>query len=315
MRVYVCDKSSLEFWRSNYAAEHELQPLREQSLRSSTGNAREIIPFETWRFGISDNPIHVLVDTRAKRGTKKRVVVHLGTSDMPKGSFCMLEKDLYVASPELCFLQAARWLSLSELVKLGFEFCGSYALSESDIRGFVRRDPLTCAKQLRLYLARMKGSNCVVKAQRAARLVADNSASPMETATAMLLTMPCRYGGYGLPAALLNHRINLEEESQRMASRRYFECDLFWPNAKVAVEYDSDQYHTHIERINADAIRRDVLAYNGITVITVTNNRIKSIEHFGEIAKLIAHALGHRIQLRSKDWPSKHAALRRSVMQ
>jgi very-short-patch-repair endonuclease len=132
----------------------------------------------------------------------------------------------------------------------------------------------------------------------------------METALSMMLTLPHMLGGYGIPAPKLNARILLAKTAKRNASRSYYVCDLFWPDYNLAVEYDSDEFHTGAERIANDSKRRNSLASVGITVITVTKRQIYSTTELAKTARLICGNLEKRLQLPIPGFNAKHRELR-----
>ena len=155
---------------------------------------------------------------------------------------------------------------------------------------------LTSKKAIMALTARLKGANGQKKACRALRYIADGSASPMETILFMLLTLPHSLGGYGLPPPVFNRRIGPRNAARQGFGKAYYKCDLFWPDADFAVEYDSDLYHTGADRIADDSDKRLDLAKNRITVITVTNRQIRDVNAFEGIAKLIAGRLNKQLR-------------------
>ena len=160
---------------------------------------------------------------------------------------------------------------------------------------------LTSTKAITTLTARMEGVNGRKKASRALRYIANGSGSPMETILFMLLTLPHKLGGYGLPAPELNWRIDTVDsaKSKSRTGKNYYVCDLFWPDADIAVEYDSDFYHTGADRLAKDSRKRLALAEQGITVITVTSGQVRNPIEFERIAKLIAENLQKRLQYRN----------------
>ena len=157
---------------------------------------------------------------------------------------------------------------------------------------------LTTIKAIKAFTARMEGVSGQKKASRALRYIADGSGSPMETILFMLLTLPNSLGGYGLPAPELNKRINKGNAAKNRPGNEYYVCDLFWPEARIAIEYDSNLYHTGADRIARDAKKRFDYDALDITPITVTNGQVRDEIEFEGIAKLVARRL-HR-QLRCK---------------
>jgi hypothetical protein len=207
-------------------------------------------------------------------------------------------------------------LNLINLIQLGFELCGTYSLpahsepyvaktQESLDKGFVSCEALTNVKKLAGLISKLSGIHGHKRAMRALQFVADNSASPMETKLTMFLTLPYRLGGYGLPMPLLNPRI--EGSSYR--------CDLFWPKVKLAVEYDSDQFHTGADRIARDSMRRNDLALLGITVVTVTRQQVRNSVRFRETATLLSKHLEKRLQFRDPVFSECHFALKALLIQ
>ena len=77
-----------------------------------------------------------------------------------------------------------------------------------------------------------------------------------------------------------------------MSGSAFFSCDLFWPDGGVAVEYDSDMFHTGSERIARDSERRNALSYLGISVVTVTRRQVMSAVGCDRIARLLEKHLG-----------------------
>lgn len=109
----------------------------------------------------------------------------------------------------------------------------------------------------------------------------------MEIATAMLLTLPRMYGGYGAQPCELNAQIVTE--------RGKFYGDLVWPKQRVIVEYDSDEFHLSSAKFSADSARRNALIKAGWTVIVITNKQIRSMEVMGRTANAVLRALGRRM--------------------
>lgn len=217
-------------------------------------------------------------------------------------------------SPEARFLFASCELDLLELVMLGYEFCGSYASSPEDPRGFVNRDPLTTVAKLQSAIARAEGQRGVKQARRALSCVKPHSASPGETGMAMLLSMPHMLGGLNLKGSYLNYEIRLGKRARAMFGKKSFRCDMYWPDHKLAVEYDSDLCHTGSDRIANDSKRRNALLFMGNTVITITRKQVNSFPEMNKTARIIADHLSMRLRPRTKDFHARQFALRAVVL-
>jgi len=250
-------------------------------------------------------PLDVAVKVPEARRESQITKPHVMSCHLPEGCFVEAGGGVFVSSPELCFFQMARELSLIRLIELGFEFCGTYSLAaEYTIRtnpvaakvGLNVRRSLTTKKKLLAFSSRIKGERGTAKALRALRYISDGSASPMETILVMFLSLPCKLGGYGLPMPELNARIDPVKAAKKSASKDYYFCDLYWPDANVPVEYDSDTHHTGAERIASDNKRRNSLTVAGVNVITVTNQLIRNRKELEKVAKQLAAITGKRLR-------------------
>jgi len=234
---------------------------------------------------------------------------------MPAGCFIEAESGFEVSSPEFCFLQMAGTLSLPRLIELGYELCGSYSLPvASDLklpeRGFYKRLPLTNIKKLTAFITSMSGFKGHKKATRALRYILEGSASPMETKLSMLLTLPYQLGGFGLPKPELNARIVPRKADRRITNKEFYICDLFWPDKGIAVEYNSNQFHTGSTHITDDAKKSNTLTAMGVLVIPVTAQQIFDNYEFERVARVIAKRLGKRLVYKNPGFAAAHDNLR-----
>lgn len=291
----------LRDWKSRQAATRRAERVIEQreKPRMSEGNRRPagcILPLSVL---VLDAPVRVQ--------TKALVASTWGTA-LPRTSFVDAGQGFLISTPEFCFLQMASRLSLAQLICLGFELCGTYALHANSPATY-RTASLTTVSKLRAFVDKVPNAHGRKKAARALRYVLDGSASPMETMLAMLLCLPHALGGYALPHPLLNQRIDINPSAKKAASKSYCVCDLYWPDARVAVEYDSDLEHTGAERIAKDSKRRNTLFANDVQVVTVTRAQACSGEELNRIANLLAHHLGKRLRYRDPGFTRQHLAL------
>ena len=313
MEWFVSHQSALEFWRSAEAKDAlALKRLRSKSL--------PIVTQKTKNLPIGDKcylsrPVHLIVGSGNARKVNRELVCHVDSRLFPNASFVQISPELIVSSPELCFVHLAAELSLIELVTLGFELCGTYRLDKSNTeRGFRDDLPLTSVAKLNSYLYKVPGMKGHKNAHKALHFITNGSASPMETILVMLLTLPKTFGGYGLPKPLLNHQINLPVVVSKTTGKTKYYCDLYWPDQKVDVEYDSDAYHATPEGVSRDAIRRNVLASIGVKVVTVSRIQIVSAIKLCEVAKLLSKLLRVRVGFSSSIFVSKHNRLRTQLL-
>lgn len=307
--------SALEYWRSNGPA-----LLRSfASRRSSTARARKALagPEKPMldefnrRPGGCSVPVHVLVGTRAARTETSRVVSHLWSGAVSDGAVALAGDNFLMSTPEFCFLQMASCARPLELVKLGFELCGTYSLQPASDSGAIYRSAsLTDASRLRSFIEKSAGAIGANRARTALRYVMDGSASPMETALAMMLCLPYRLGGYGIECPLLNHSIVLPPGESKKFGRTRFVFDMCWPEHGLACEYDSDMFHSGESELLRDARRRNALAELGYTVITVHRAQVTDAGAFNELARQLARLTGKRLCYKDPGFTRKHAELR-----
>lgn len=261
-------------------------------------------------------PLNILVANGSARKSTVGLKCHSATLEFPYCSFIRVEPGLVVCSPELCFMQMASELSFVELVTLAYELCGSYRLgnkSDPD-RGFRDDLPLTSTARLIEYATKAIGQKGRVKALRALAYTADNSASPMETILTLLLALPCKQGGYGFSLPRLNYPLDVPRKTKSSGDKPRYYCDLYWPDSKLAIEYDSDAYHAASDRIARDAIRRNALSLAGATVITVSRRQIQSTTEIHKIAVLLSKHQNRRLRLPLTEFTGRRATLRKQLL-
>lgn len=259
-------------------------------------------------------PLHFLVPNAAARTRRKNTYCHIAPKDLPESSLVRIGNDAYACCPELCFVLMATLMTPVQLIELGHELCGTYRLSPQGPARCKDRALLTSVDKLKVFLDTCEGLPGVKKARRALRYITPNSASPMETILIMLLCLPFNLGGYALPVPFQNYRIDFPKRSRNLCSKQYYVCDLYWPEAKLAIEYDSDEGHTGSLNITVDASKRNELLHLGITVITVTRLHLKNPEHVDRIARLVAKRLGNRYRDAERGNPEKRRQLRRELL-
>ena len=276
-------------------------------------DARELHKGNPWDLA---TPLHILVGEYNARKATKSLQCHIASRQFPNGSFIQVDSKLAVSSPELCFVQMASELSLIELIALGYEFCGSYRLEENNRQGRGFRDdlPLTSVAKLEAYLSRVAGLKGSKNARRALRYITDGSASPMESALTMMLTLPYKLGGYGLPMPLLNCPVQVTKDASKTTRKAKLYCDLYWPEEQVDVEYDSDAYHANPSRIAKDAIRRNALTSAGVTVITLSRMQINNTAELHRVAVDLSKLLGKRLVYKAQEFTLRHAKLRSQLL-
>lgn len=312
MELIICRQSALTLWR----ALGDYVPR----AASSRPNLHFVGPPDIERANLApllgylspDEPLDVLVGQSKDRRRHPRLKTHLWSLDLPKRSLAKFAPGLQLSSPEFVFLQMARDLAFYDLLKLGFELCGTYALAPDTPRGFISRNtPLTSAEKIIAFVDKCPKAKGAKTARKVARHIIDGSASPMETALAMILCLPHYYGGYAFPRPALNMPMTLElDDGETGRTRtRACRCDLFWSKKALAIEYDSDAEHLSTQKFGEDSIRRNDLVATNIAVITVTKGQVLNLNHWPKLAGHVSAGLGIKLRIRVDNHWSKQQAL------
>lgn len=256
-------------------------------------------------------PVQVLVGTSAARTTTAQVK-SFAWAEIPDKSIADAGEGFLVSTPEFCFLQLASRSTISQLIQVGYELCGTYALAE-DGPARQRKAPLTTTAKLEAFVDAASNARGRDKALRALRYLRNGSASPMETVLVMLLCLPYKLGGYGLEQPHLNFRVDVPASMRKLADRSYCKGDLCWPDKNLCIEYDSELHHADHDRRESDARRRSTLISLGYTVITVTPGQIADGGAFNRLAHQVAKLTGKRLRYEDPGFTHAHLALREEL--
>ena len=241
-----------------------------------------------------DRPLHILVSSAGGRVHSPRVRNHVWSTDLPEGAFYRLTDEVLLASPSFCLQQMAARSSLSAGASVGMEICGEYARSPRAPGGFHLRPPLATVPQLAEHFRDSHGYGAR-RAREALEFVVEGSRSPMETAVALLFTLPPRLGGCGLPAPILNCRIEIPPALQAALGKPYLRVDLCWPEWGIIFEYESYLWHRSKSQIDADNARNEGLRDLGWMVRSITAGMLANDAALGELVRQVMHRAGRLV--------------------
>lgn len=302
MNTFIGYNSALEYWKLH---DRDSRQAESQAAPNPTSIPNMDVLSKIAKHRIYGRPVHLVVSEKRNRRNNSSFTTHIESKHIKRGYFD-LGKGIYIARPELCLLQMAQSLSIPEIAEIGCELCGDYSIDplseESDL---LKLQPRTTAESIRLFGKRISGLKGCSNYRKAARFIADRSASPRETQLMLLLCLPTYLGGYGLPIPKFNEPID--------GGR--FRCDLFWPDAKLALEYDSDMFHTGAEKINRDSARRSSLEAQGIHVVSVTSRQVNNPAELDKLARIVSSKLGKRLRITMEDAPRRRALLRAGLLE
>lgn len=302
MKLVLSHISAIGYWRyaapkaSQYHDDRASERTRSAKLEDACGSWSTISSYPNIRHLIHSEKIHVLAGAHGTCRSGPHHVAHTCEHDLPQGSFVSLGHGVFVSSPELCFLHAAEVLGFNRLVAYGHEICGTYALQPEADRGFVTAKRLTSVAKLRAFISRFPDAYARAKALRALAWVADGAASPLETATGMILHLPMKYGGYGLPVHAFNRKVPLSKEARCLAGRMYCKLDLSWGDVKYDLEVQGK--YDHSNQLDSDSKRELALKHDGYRYDPITYAQITSPFDMAVIAKRVAREIGAE-----RHWP------------
>lgn len=289
MAIFIGHKTALAYWRThdrNWA-----QPISQAAPQEN--NSPYYSQMDTgilWKFGIDEKPVSILVSCKANMRKSQNLSPRIWSGKHLSRSFYKIAQGLYVSTPEATFLQLGKESSLIQLITIGYELCGSYGLSAQSDSGFLRREPRSNPQLIERYLEKCDGIHGVKAAKRASSYIAKGSASPMESLLSMLLCLPPSLGGFGLPRPELNFPIETNEGG--IVMRR---CDLYWPDQRFALEYDSDTFHSDASKLHLDSSRRSTLEKAGVHVVSVTKNQVFDRGQLFNLATIVSKRLEKRL--------------------
>lgn len=261
------------------------------------------------------------LETLASRHHRWRSSSFFTSHSTEPGSPCSVTlpvlEGLSTSSPEYLFLQMAGELDHAALVLLGFELCGRYSCDPLSLRETqYNRESLTSTQQLQQFLSMATGRHGVKPARAALRFIRDNSRSPMESYLAMRLGLPYHRGGFNLGMPEMNPRIELDETAKLISGKNYLECDLYYPQARLAIEYESTAFHGNVSatKNRQDSARRAALEHLGIKVLTLTDVQSLNERDLSLFAAHVAKLLGKRLRPTCEGYPDRKYKLRISLL-
>ncbi len=262
------------------------------------------IPYIEAALGLKANETglaDITVTNQNARYQIKSTKIHFCGLTLPMGAVISRNGSM-IASPELLFLELAGELSIHRLILLGLQMC-----SHLPGKPF---DAITTKQKLIAFLAKASGHQGHRKAVRAVKYVQNGSASILESIVCMIITLPHSLGGYGLKGAVFNYEIKLKGEARiRLGQNRCF-TDLYYGQAKLAVEYESFAYHNSPSEQGKDVMRSAMLERCGIAVMRLSTIQLYDRKACRDFAYNLAVRLGKRMQIRAKKFEKMHELLR-----
>ena len=314
MEAVMCDISALAYWRrdseplGSFVPPRTMEPAKRGRPQVDVPSAAMVDDLAGW--GLVDRGnVCLLVSSKEDRRRMSGVHYIVQGTEVPAGSFVRTRGQVYVVAPELLFIQLARHLSLVELLEVGYELCGTYRMGDTEGEVVYEREPLTSVSKLAAYARRAKGMRGRSVALRATQWILDNSASPAETALAIMFKLPRHLGGYALGDFQLNYEIALDQAAARILGRDTIRPDHFWISARHPSEYDSLLFHSSREQQEYDERRRNAYMAMGMSVTVFRPRHLCNVQLMDEMVEGIRRNIGAQWRELPADYELVHGEL------
>lgn len=222
-----------------------------------------------WHLPSARQPLHVIVRRPTERIRMKNICSHLCSCNLPANSILWLDEHTSMSGPALLFVQMAESLSFPELVLLGCELCGNFTKSAYDparkpIVDFIQ--PAISAVELRDYVWSLDFIPGVTAARKAVDYVSDHALSVPEAILATIYSLPPEECGYGMGPVVLNHRVDLANNTLIQSARARYP-DLMFAFAPVGINYDGE---SHLDLVGLVRVAQAAALQNNSTAPTTT---------------------------------------------
>ena len=280
--VYLGYETAWWYWRNAKNAPQTLEAAKRSSrLKNYAFSKHTVMNALGASVVFSNQDLSVLVNKRATTNTQHIAFRHCPPT-LPKGSLVQLSEHVFIASPELSFLQYAAEKPLVDALRYGTALCGTFVHDPATKYGIAGRASLTSTKALSVFLGKCSGMRGIVAARKALPHVVDKSASPREIAVSLLLKLPLRLGGYALPPFTLNHEFKIAKELNDLTQRKTLRADFCWKEHRLVAEYDSDAAHLESEELYNDATKRIAFHRMGYKTFSFTRLQVDSLQRMDQ---------------------------------
>lgn len=300
MKIPIIKYSALEYWLDGTNRYYYYRP----DLHSIEKNFNFFID-ATFSQNLSKEynlslPLDIMVPVNHMRNQSSNCHFFSWINNLPFNSFVKLKdrangnEEIFIACPELCFVEAANLYSLPEAAIIGCLLCAQFVRDDSEAVKQRPRDPVTSTKKISRYIKKLENFYGAKKARMAIKYVKDDCNSPMEVNLAVIASLPICKGGYALNSFVMNGAIHLVKAFATEMQRKELHCDMVWPENKLAIEYESNLTHLSKEQHEYDKKRSNAIKASGYNIIYIVKNDTSSLSRLDNTFFKIRKALGLR---------------------
>lgn len=221
------------------------------------------------------------------------VTCHVLGQNLPYDHIDELTPGIFITDEAFTFVLAAEWMDRIEYLEYGYEVCGDYRMGPQPSEPYTEQPATTSKNQITVLLDQHPGKPGATRARLALRHIYDHSASPMESASAITLSLPVSEGGLGVRGIELNKPLEIPKNLWHCTKARTLKIDAFitYQRKELGIEYKGG-FHDEDERKGADAEREAILAQMGYRIVTLTSAQFGSQLAFHRAMNNIREALG-----------------------
>lgn len=229
--------------------------------------------------------------------------------------------------PCILLLELAQVCSYIEVLYVALEMCGTYTIipryfnenkknenspsDEKNKNSFLNNsEPILSTNKLITFLSNnpnLKGTKGFAKLADVSKFVIDNLNSPAEAKLYIKMCGPRKFGCYQLKKPLSNVEVSLSNHAKQIAGQSTIKPDFIYPDKKLAIEYDSTQYHDNEEQDQKDKRRIDALISDEWKVISIVASQVNNTQTLESIVKSIMRFIGQDTRIKTRDFRSKQA--------
>lgn len=257
--------------------------------------------------------LHVVSASSSRNCRSRGIRQHASSASWNGSGLVKVSEGVLIPSVPHLFTQMAAVLPPVELIELGYEWCGTYGRNFGEGGTTYQMPALTTVAKLHRFAQENSGLRGAGKALQALQHVRDGAESPREAKCAILFGLPASQGGYGLGIPTLGHELKCTPSARAIAGSATVRCDLYWPAARLDLEYQSHEFHEGELRRVRDSRRANALRAMNVNIVPVSDNEIESLYACDVIAATARKALGKRRKPRVSDLHQKRLRLRRQL--
>lgn len=297
MIIPIVGLSALEYWLDGTNNYYCIDSERKSLAKKFEFHISKIKAMEIQKEYALSFPIEIMAPEKYVTYKTSVFKLHSYIQGLPYKSFVKLndrensDEEVYVASPELCFLQAANELPIYLAAKIGCMLCAKYVRDDEMAMGQRNREPLTSVKKINQFLNNVDRAKGLKKARYAIKSVVDNCNSPMEVNLAVMGKQPISKGGYALGEFEMNGEVILKSDMASFLGRKSCKCDMVWEEEKVVVEYESNMVHLDKNQHEYDKKRSTAIINSGYKIINITSKDVALLSRSDEMFWIIRKTL------------------------